>query len=354
MRLVRALRLALLLIAFSGLATVVVAEDVNQLNDRLLQLRPTFEAPVADVLDDSASTATFVRLLGVDFHQNSVRLKTAEFDSTKILIVEGFWEPRVPMRSVAPFQITLWDHLGLIQHPVDIRVGPAAREPAWTPGSVYKQRYEIDLADVALAFSGDAFMTIQQLQAAGKAAGGRALFNIPLSIHPLQRSASVEEGRLTELVGSTRHILPTQFRLGFNASTQVAIPEDARQGNGRMVIISSMAYRGMPQGDAVCKVTLESNGKVVHTLDLRSGIDTARCDHDAYEPGKLTHERAPIFASRNSPHLDQRGRPVQLHKFFATYDLPESARNVDTIRLHCLGDVVLDVYGIVLVPIASP
>ena len=338
------------IVALTMVATVVAAEDVTQLAERLQRLQPTFEAPIVDVLDDSANTTTFVRLLGVDFLQDDTRMTKPEFDSAKSLIVEAFWEPRVPLRSRAPFQITLWDHLGLIQRPVDIRVGPGARESAWTPGSVYKQRYEIDLAEVALAFSGDANLTIQQLQAAGKVADARALFNIPISILPLQRRASVEEGQLTELVGPTRYVIPTQFRLGYNASTEVAVPEDARQDSARMVIISSMAYRGMPQGDAVCTIALESKGKVVHTFDLRSGIDTARCDHDAYEPGKLAHDRAPIFASRNSPHLDQRGRPVQLHKFAATYDLPKGARNFDTIRLHCVGDVVLDVYGIVLVP----
>jgi hypothetical protein len=333
-------------LTFLAMASVAWAQDLDAMRQRIAANTPDYPAPLYDVFDAAGQGAIPVRLLGIDIVQNAQPLTgvPAELDGAKPLTIAAYWEATVRVTSSVPLKIAFWDRLCLISPSEDLRIGPRNNEEPWQPGNVYRQEYPVDVRAVANAFSGHGYLLLSLRSMPGRSRDLTSLQMVPVLVHPLIEEIKVSERSLERVVPPPYRIIPSEFRLGQGAEVRLDVPADWRAGNRRLAVMSSMSYQSLPEGAAACEIALTLGVETKAKFELDYGVHTARCDDEPRAGG------ATVFESRDSAHLNREGRPVQLHKYIAVFDLPVEAASIDAIAFHCNAEVVLDIFGMALLP----
>lgn len=313
---------------------------------------PAYAAPLTDVFESPEPPGTPLALFGVDLAQGGVPLTgdRPELRSAGPLTITAYWVPRVRLASPAPILIRFWDHLNLIRRDFEFQVGPDRGTTPWEAGSIYRAEYPVPMAEVAAAFSGKAYLSINLRPAPAQPNVLRPLQLIPVVIEPEVVESQLAKGALLNHFGPNHRAIPVASRLGAGAAVSIPIPPELRAGYRRIALVTTLSYRSPAQGAVVCKATLRDGAGHTQTLEIRAGAATARCDWDSYGAARMNHERAHIFSSRDSAHLDPSGRPIQLHAYTATWDVAASLEGIVALDLECTADTVFELYGIVLLP----
>lgn len=356
-----ALTVIVLLSAFPAVQSVSAqapapAIDAEALQKRIEELEPDYPAPLRDIFELESSGRQALRLLGVSLVQSDSHLRgpRPQLDPRVPLVVVGHWYATATLASRYGGDVTFQDHLNLITRSVPLRIGPETGESPWEVGGVYLQRHEIDLEGLAPPFSGEGFLTVNLSARPGGRKSPIPLQMLPIVVKPVLKDRRISPQSLQRVVPPPYRPLGKFVRLCYGARTRIEIPEAWQRGNRRLAILSSLSYLSLPQGETACDIILNEGETVRATLPLRSGTMTARCDHDAYPQGRLGHDKATVFESRESSQLDWNGRPIQLHTYIGLADIPAGVDTITSLSLHCDAEVILDIIGIVLLPEDDP
>lgn len=311
----------------------------------------TFPASPQFILAPEVPPHLPLRLLSIALSQDGNELsgERPAIEGDRALVVRETWMPEIRIASSAPMRIRFWDGLGLISRDFPFRVGPGRSESPWPVGSEYTTEHVIDMSEVSSAFSGDAYVEVSMETPRNPTQPYEPILLLPVNVaaHPTENPALA--GAWKNAMGPNVQLIPYQVRLGKGAACSLPVPEGIRMGNEALAIASSMSYQGPSQGQTVCVVVLHTpQGDI--SLPIRVGIETARCDFDAYPPGKLHQEKPRIFQSRDSAQLGVNNRPVQLHTYLGVIPIPANVSEVLSITLRCDGSTIIDIAGLALLP----
>ena len=295
---------AMLFLATTGLAAF--AEDTP---------KPVIVAPPQHILLSPESTPHALQLEGITLRQNGAALDATlpVISGTESLALEAFWRPTVEITSSIPIEVTFWDTACIISRRVEFRAGPRAGESPWQAGSVYTQTYDVNMGEVASQFAGNGSMIVAvRTQSSGNAPATPVLLT-PISVSPVIKEQPLQREAVAKTYPGATRLLDYYIRMSKGGSARVDVPEAMRPNVRALAVVSSMAYRGMPQGEVVARIIVNQGEPTETTLNVLSGEATARCDIDVVSPASLDHKKATVFESRDSAILDYQGRPVQLH-----------------------------------------
>jgi hypothetical protein len=316
---------------------------------KLKALTPDYAAPPLDVLEEPGDDRFVVTLVGVSLEQDGERLsgEIPLIASNGTLKVTTYWRAGVRMQSRVSAQLSFWDHLGVFREPIALRVGPASDAPAWEVGGVYLTSHDIDMRPIARKFSGRASMSFALLGAANRMYPRQLLH---IAVAPLVRTSSVLNLDIEAAFGEGSRFIAKHFRLGKEARTVLPVPEAWRAGNRRLAIVSNITYETVEQGVPVCNIVLNPGKDSETRLLLVVGEGTALDSFDARRTESADHEKARIFASRDSGQVNPQGTPIQLHTYLEIYDLPPDIERIDSIAFECDSAVLLNIDGVALLP----
>jgi hypothetical protein len=339
------------ILTFALVAIVAHAVDAGPLSGPDT-FTPDYPAPNISIVADVSAKRPPLQLLGVSLSQGSGKLtgEAPRLSSGEPLVLTAFWKPSVTLASSVPFAVQFADFLSLLGTTSEFRAGPRTGEAAWQAGCVYRQDSSVDMADVARQFSGRGYLMLALKTTPGRGAVPSPIQLLPVLINPRAVAQALPQPALQRLLPGADRAIGQKVRLAYGAECTIAVPEAWQTGNRRLAVVSSLSYQNIPQGESVCDIVLNSGGNDTAVVKLTSGIMTSRCDHDVFAPGTLNHGKAQVFESRDSGTLDYQGRPVQLHTYIGTIELPAAPAVIRTLTFRCDAQVVLDILGVVLLP----
>ena len=328
--------------AFSEAA--LTSLDIKRLLD---SVTPAFAAPYPEFSPDWQPLS--LRLLGVDLAQNGepVSGERPDLDSSFPLTVTCYWLTEAEVSQKRGLELKVASHDGQISRTEEVKAGPDA--VAWEAGSVYQQSFELALAPIASAITGDSMLVLSLFPRQQASAAPVALQRVPLHLNPSSRPGRVSVRSLSSAITGDYHDLSTSFRLGRNARQKVQVPSETRGPATAIAVVSSVSYGSPPQNEPVCEIITKSEGAKTHTFYVRSGIDTARSDFDFYPPGSVNHEKAVVIESWDAEYPDVFNKPFKKHMYLAILELPSDARNLASLEFVSKTPFVLDIFDVVLI-----
>ena len=303
------------------------------------------------LLEREATGGLSLRIVRLRLFQNGdvLDMEHAKIEADSPLDLEITWLPLSLISSSVPFRIVFWDGLGLISRDFTFRAGPVDPVAEWVVGAEYTQRVTVSSREFANFFSGQSYLEIDVDAVRHSERAFRPLMLVPIEVMPLLSQVQIAEGAVRRAVGEDVHLLPKQAKLGMGASIAMSVPKHVQEGNKALAVVSSLSYRGKPQGEQVAVIILQGANGETAELSLRSGIETARCDYDAYPPGRFLHEKVTVFSSRDSAQLNRSGQPVQLNNYIGLLDIPPELTAITEITVRCTSEVVMHLQGMSLV-----
>jgi hypothetical protein len=339
---VAAVLLALSTPAFSA------AETTSLKTERLLKaVTPAFAAPYPEFSPDWQPLA--LRLLGIDLTQNGLPV-TGErpvLDSAFPLTVTCYWLAEAEVTQKRGLELKVASHDGQIAKTEEVKAGPDAI--AWEAGSVYRQNFELALAPVVSAFTGDAMLVLSVFPRQKSSTSPVALQRVPVHLNPSLRPGRVSARSLSSAFTGDYHDLSTSFRLGRNARQKIQVPVETRGPATAIAVVSAVSYGSAAQDEPVCEIVTKSEGAKINTFYLLSGVDTARSDYDFYAEGSVNHEKATVIESWDAEYPDVFNKPFKKHMYLAILPLPNDAGNLAALEFISKTPFVLDIFDVVLI-----
>ena len=346
----------LLLAAWAGAQKAdTVPKDLGV---RIGELTPAHPAPATGALLPAGEDAGPVRLLGVDLLQNGTPLSGGcpKLDGNIPLDVVAYWCPAAVIAGRVPMTIRFWSQDYMIGRGEDLVIGPAPGEPAWEPGGVYRQKHTVGLPQIAGSINGNVHLSIHLAAGAVGGPESPALQQIELVVTPRVGAGRIARTTLDAKLERGAAPLSKSFRLGRGASVTLCVGVRNRAVKG-IVVVSSFAYGSVAQGKPVVEVAV-NDGTAPRSMQLLSGVHTARGDYDYYLPGTMNHSKPAIVDSQDAEdYLDASGGPFRRHRYAGMVPLDPPTQNLESLTFSVTADVVVDVFEVALLyaePAAAP
>ena len=331
--------------------------SAKDLDARIRELTPSHPAPATGALLPVGEDAGPVRLVGVDLLQNGNRLagESPKLDGNIPLEIVEYWSAAAAIAGRIPMTVRFWSQDYMIGRGEDLAIGPNAGEPAWEPGGVYRQKHTVGLPQIAGAINGNAHLSIHLAAGPNSGPESPALQQLDLVITPRVSAGRIARALLESKLEHGAEPLSKSFRLGRGASVTLPVGAHGRAVRG-IVIVSSFAYGSVAQGKPVVEVGIDE-GAGSRSVQLLSGVHTARGDYDFNLPGTVNHSKPPIVESQDADYLDASGAPFRRHRYLGMVSLDPAAQNLEALTFHVTADVVVDVFEVALLytePAAPP
>ncbi|MEX2015612.1 MAG: hypothetical protein WD873_03175 [Candidatus Hydrogenedentales bacterium] len=313
---------------------------------------PAIPAPPVHVFATPFQAAPPLRLEGIAFIQDDQVVTEApvRLRGTAPLAVDTYWVAPVTACAVqVPITLQFWSANGLISVETDASIGPVDGEEPWPPGSMRKQRIEVDFAPVARVISGDAALTVSIVEQDSENVVLHPLLFQPLHITPSIGARQVGLQNLELRVGRPFHDMSLSFRLGAGAETTLDVPARMQRNVDQIGVVSAFSYGNLPQNRGMFELTAADASGEQFSWTARSGVEIARIDYDFYPTGTLDHTRLTPLESWTADYLNAGGQSFSKHKYLALFTVPENF-TVASLTFRSLNPYVVDVYDVVLVP----
>ncbi len=345
----------LVVAGWAGAATVDAAP--KDLDTQIRELTPSHPAPATGALLPVGEDAGPIRLIGIDLLQNGVPLAgdCPKLDGNIPFDIVAYWCPAAVIAGRIPMTLRFWSQDYMIGRGEDLVIGPAAGEPAWEPGGVYRQKHTIGLPQIAGAINGNIHLSIHLAAGANAGLESPALQQLDLVVTPRVGAGRVARTLLDAKLEHGAEPLSKSFRLGRGASVTLPVGVHGRAVRG-LIVVSSFAYGTVAQGKPVVEVGV-NEGTASRNVQLLSGVHTARGDYDYGLPGTMNHVKPAIVESQDADYLDASGAPFRRHRYLGTLPLDPPAQNLESLTFHVTADVVVDVFDVALLyaePAAPP
>ncbi len=339
--------LGVLCLALAGWAAAVDTAP-KDLDTQIRELTPSHPAPATGALLPLGEEAGPMRLLGVDLLQSGAPLAgdCPKLDGNIPLDIVVYWCPAATIAGRVPTVVRFWSQDYMIGRDEDLVSGPAAGEPAWEPGGVYKQKHSISLPQIAGAINGSVHLSIHLSAGTNAGAESPALQQLDMAITPRVGSGRIARTLLESKLEHDAEPLSKSFRLGRGASVTIPVGIHHRALRG-IIVVSSFAYGTVAQGKPVVEVGVNEGG-ATRSLQLLSGVHTARGDYDFNLPGTMNHAKPAIVESQDADYLDASGAPFRRHRYMGALPLDPPAQNLELLTFHAVADVVVDVFDVAL------
>ena len=332
------------------LASWAAAVDAapKDLDAQIRQLTPSHPAPATGALLPVGEEAGPMRLLGIDLLQNGTPLagECPKLDGNFPLDLVPYWCPAAVIAGRVPTTVRFWSQDYMIGRNEDLVSGPAAGEPAWEPGGVYRQKHTINLPQIAGAIDGDVHLSIHLTAGTSAGTESPALQQLDLVVTPRVGAGRIARTLLEAKLEHGAEPLSKSFRLGRGASVTLPVGVRGRPVRG-LIVVSSFAYGTVAQDKPVVEVGV-NEGSGSRKLQLLSGVHTARGDYDFNPPGTMNHAKAAIIESQDADYLDASGAPFRRHRYMGVIPLDPPAQNLESLSFHAPAEVVVDVFEVAL------
>lgn len=311
------------------------------------EFTPTYTAPYSGLTQELP--AVRLRLLGTDLEQDGKLLSDERpvLDSSLPATITCYWMAEAEVTQKTPLELKLSTHDGQIFRSVEVKAGPNAE--VWHVGSVYVQKYELQVSAVATVFSGDSLLTLSLFPYQDADIAAVPLQSLPIYLTPYVRAAQVSDRNLNAAVGKDLRSLSVSFRLGRNARHKITVDDQALGATSAIAVVSGFSYGSIPQDEPVCDIVVRFHGGDSETWTMLSGVHTARSDFDFYPPNAANHKKVQIVESWQSEYADTFDRPFQKHKYLALFSVPQSSGKVASIEFVSKISNVIDIFGVALV-----
>lgn len=313
---------------------------------------PAYPAPLPGVLESGLGEEVPLRLIGIDLEQRGQRIDELPpiIEGAEPLVISFYWTPLTRLASPIPLGVRFWSHDGKITRALDLTAGPESGEAPWLPDRLHRQRVEIPMRPVALAFSGRSHMTLYFRSPHAGAGNAPPLQSLPLILSPVRRGADAGDALYPEVFGEGWRSVGASFRLGNGAEIIIAVPDTGDRAVRGIGVVSAFSYGSVPQGGVACVIEpIPAEGGAVPALELISGVHTARHDYDFQAPGVQDHEKTAIVESVEADYLSAQGAPFMKHKYAGVIEAPDAFPPLRALRFRAQGEVILDVFDVVLV-----
>lgn len=345
-------------LVLAGWAGAAVVDAVpKDLDTQLRELTPSHPAPATGALLPVGEDAGPMRLIGIDLLQNGNPLAgdCPKLDGNIPLDIVAYWCPAAVIAGRIPMTIRFWSQNYMIGRGEELVIGPAAGEPAWEPGGVYRQKHTIGLPQVAGSINGNIHLSIHLAAGANAGPESPALQQLDLIVTPRVGAGRIARTLLDAKLEHGAEPLSKSFRLGRSASVTIPVGVRGRTIRG-LIVVSSFAYGTVAQDKPVVEVAV-NEGAASRNLQLLSGVHTARGDYDYSLPGTVNHAKPAIVESQDADYLDASGAPFRRHRYMGVIPLDPPSQNLESLTFHATADVVVDVFEVALLyaePAAPP
>ncbi|MEK7794924.1 MAG: hypothetical protein AAB353_10355 [Candidatus Hydrogenedentota bacterium] len=314
---------------------------------------PAFEAPPLGLLDDARYRAFGLRLLGIDAVQHGRRLSGTplEIDGDAPLLLRLYWMPERTDIGSARIRLKSWSHDSRIVVEDEFAVeGDTPRISDWKAGRLYKVEHTWDPRAAATSFSGKSFLTLG-FQPTGAPANSLPvpLITLKTRLGPALSPSVISRTEYPRFFGEDYRALGAWFRLGWQASITVPVPEESGDRVRAIGVASAFSFGSMPQGARVATVTAILAGGGEMKLALNSGESTAKADYDFFPPGHWDHQKIDVLESTAAGYLSAGDTPFIIHKYGGELHLPGGPMTITALRFYMDSPIILDVYDIVLI-----
>jgi hypothetical protein len=209
--------------------------------------------------------------------------------------------------------------------------------------------YAVDLEPIAQAWSGHGYLMIGLPSRGQKGVLTQPLQCLPVYLSPLVAPSSVSAEVINLAIGRPYQRLNVRFRLGPEAEQTIHIPARKRSAVRRVALVSAFSFGSIRQDEPVCRMTFHSEDGDAASYMIRSGVTTARADHDFYPPELSNHEKITVLESVDADYRNIEDRPFKKHNYLAFFPLPEDFGPPKRIDFVSVNEYVFEVHEVLLV-----
>ena len=334
-------------------SSVLTKETVSQ---RLSTLTPSIPAPVGNLFGIEASRHQSLCLLGVDLIQENTAIVPGApvLDGNRPLHVRAYWMPAAPVQNTMPLEFRFQSRDTMLSKSQEQDAGPAPGGKAWQPGCVYPVDYALPMQNVATNITGYAYFSISFVSTELSGPATIPLMSIPLEIRPAIGPRNASARRIEVVFGVKLKDFALSFRLGPGARQEIRTPENWGASGGALGLISAFSYGSVAQGKPVCRIVVRDKNGIEATLDILSGLHTARTDYDYKPASEVDHQKVTILESMPAEYRNQLDQPFEKHKYAGAIALPETLGAIHSIKFQSASPVVFDIYDVVLLDEMPP
>lgn len=218
----------------------------------------------------------------------------------------------------------------------------------WPIGALRTMNFRIVFPP--LRYSGRATLYVDYLPEG--ALEGPALWAQPIFIRAAAVSTEIDRRLIRETFGSEVFRLAKAFRLGPGAELELPFPMDIRAVKAIGLVSHTNYDNDTRTGEAVAQIEfLDSGGSTRETILVRSGITTAKRDHDEYAPGTLKTRKVAVYSSEASPRPSRAtDEPYELHDYASVFVFDATVNAVSMRVRYLRDDGIFQVGEVLLYP----